>query len=83
MDASTRPACAVPIGGGATFPAGTALQLSVLSGTLPEPRPIAFNPSLRVSGDFTQGWTLVFDDGYGGPAEPDFNDLVILVKPTP
>jgi PKD repeat protein len=73
---------AVPIGGGATFPAGTALQLSVLSGTLGNST-IAFNPSLRISGDFTQGWTLTFDDGYGGPSEPDFNDLVILVKPVP
>ena len=73
---------AVPIGGGATFPAGTALQLSVLSGTLGNST-IAFNPSLRISGDFTQGWTLTFDDGYGGAGEPDFNDLVILVKPTP
>ena len=73
---------AVPIGGGAPFPAGTALQMSVLSGTL-RGSTIAFNPSLRVSGDFAQGWTLTFDDGYGGPGEPDFNDLVILVKPTP
>ncbi len=72
----------VSIGGGALFPAGTALQLSVLSGTL-STSPIAFAPALRVSGDFAQGWTLIFDDGYGGPAEPDFNDLVLLVKATP
>ena len=54
----------------------------MLSGTLPDST-IVFNPALRVSGDFAQGWTLVFDDGYGGPGEPDFNDLVILVKATP
>ena len=72
----------ISIGGGAQFPAGTALQLSVLSGTLPNVA-IAFTPILKVSGDFTQGWTLIFDDGYGGPGEPDFNDLVILVKATP
>jgi PKD repeat protein len=73
---------AIPIGGTTLFPAGTGLQLSVLSGTVPNST-IAFSPTLRVSGDFTQGWTLVFDDGYGGPSEPDFNDLVILVKATP
>jgi len=72
----------VSVGGGTLFPAGTALQLSVLSGTLPTST-IVFSPSLRVSGDFAQGWTLIFDDGYGGPGEPDFNDLVILVKATP
>jgi hypothetical protein len=72
----------VSIGGGAIYPAGTSLQLSVLSGTLPA-APISFAPALRISGDFAQGWTLTFDDGYGGPAEPDFNDMVILVKATP
>jgi len=72
----------VSIGGGTLFPAGTALQLSVLSGTL-STTTIAFPPAIRLSGDFTQGWTLIFDDGYGGPAEPDFNDLVLLVKATP
>jgi PKD domain len=73
---------AVPVAGGTLFPAGTALQLSVLSGTL-STSSIVFGPGLRIAGDFAQGWTLSFDDGYGGPAEPDFNDLVILVKATP
>ena len=72
----------VSVGGGTIYPAGTALQLSVLSGTLPTTT-IAFSPVIRLSGDFAQGWTLTFDDGYGGPGEPDFNDLVILVKATP
>ena len=72
----------VSIGGGALYPAGTAVQLSVLSGTLSN-TPIVFSPALKVTGDFAQGWTLTFDDGYGGPSEPDFNDLVILVKATP
>jgi PKD repeat protein len=72
----------VSIGGGTLFPAGTALQLSVLSGTLPNTA-IAFTPILKVSGDFSQGWTLTFDDGYGGNTEPDFNDLILLVKATP
>ena len=72
----------VSIGGGTTFPAGTALQLSILSGTLPNSS-VSLTPAIRISGDATQGWTLTFDDGFGGPGEPDFNDLVILVKPTP
>ena len=72
----------ISIGGGTLFPAGTSLQLSVLSGTLSYST-IAFNPALRISGDFAQGWTLTFDDGYGGAGEPDFNDMVILVKATP
>lgn len=73
---------AVPINGGALFAAGTALQVSVLAGTLPS-TPLIFTPALRITGDFAQGWTLTFDDGYGGPTEPDFNDLVILLKATP
>ncbi len=73
---------AVSVGGGTLFPAGTALQLSVFSGTLPTST-IAFSPILRIAGDFAQGWTLTYDDGYGGPGEPDFNDLVILIKATP
>lgn len=72
----------VSIGGGTTFPAGTALQLSILSGTLPNSS-VSLSPAIRISGDATQGWTLTFDDGFGGPGEPDFNDLVILIKPTP
>jgi len=72
----------ISIANGQLFPAGTALQMSVLSGTF-SGSTITFPPALKVSGDFAQGWTLTFDDGYGGPAEPDFNDLVILVKATP
>jgi len=72
----------VSIGGGQLFTAGTSLQFTMLSGTL-STSTISFSPNLRISGDFAQGWTLKFDDGYGGPAEPDFNDLVILVKATP
>ena len=40
-------------------------------------------PQLRVTGNFANGWTLEFDDGFVGPGEPDFNDLVITVKATP
>jgi PKD repeat protein len=72
----------VSINGGTKFPAGTALQLSFLSGTLSNST-IVFTPSLRISGDFTQGWTLTFDDGYGGRGEPDYNDMVVVVKATP
>jgi len=53
-----------------------------LSGTLPSTA-LAFAPAIRVTGDFANGWTLTFDDGFGGPGEPDFNDLVILIKATP
>ena len=72
----------VQLGGGTRFAAGTELQVAVLSGTLPAST-LAFTPSIRVSGNFETGWTLTFDDGYGGPGEPDFNDLLILVKATP
>jgi PKD repeat protein len=72
----------VQIQGGTTFAAGTVLQVAVLSGTLPSST-LAFTPAIRLTGDFASGWTLTFDDGYGGPGEPDFNDLVILIKATP
>ena len=36
-----------------------------------------------VTGNFASGWTLSFDDGFVGPGEPDFNDLIITVKATP
>jgi PKD repeat protein len=72
----------VSLGAGTLYPANTQLQFSVLSGTLPTST-IAFNPAIRITGDFASGWTLTFDDGYGGPAEPDFNDVVLFVKATP
>ncbi len=43
----------------------------------------AQDPQLRVTGTFATGWTLEFDDGFVGPNEPDFNDLVIRVVATP
>jgi PKD repeat protein len=72
----------VPVNGGSTFAANTTLEVAVLSGIVPTAS-LAFTPAIRVSGDFASGWTLTFDDGYGGPGEPDFNDLVILIKATP
>ena len=80
--------CVDPIGtvftlnGGAAFPANTQLQIAVVSGTVPATS-LAFQPAIRLTGDFANGWTLTFDDGYGGPGEPDFNDLVIFIKATP
>ena len=80
--------CYVPVGstytlnGGAQFAAGTQLQAAVVSG-LTGTTGLAFPPSIRVSGNFSTGWTLSFDDGAGGPGEPDYDDLVILIKPTP
>jgi hypothetical protein len=67
---------------GATFAAGTVLQVEVRSGTVANSS-LAFTPTIRVAGDFANGWTLTFDDGFGGPGEPDFNDLVILVRAAP
>ncbi|HEX3236145.1 MAG TPA: PKD domain-containing protein [Gemmatimonadales bacterium] len=66
------------LNGGAAFPAGTQLDAEVLTGVAG-----AQNPKLRVTGTFADGWTLEFDDGFVGPGEPDFNDLVITVKATP
>jgi PKD repeat protein len=68
--------------GGAGFAANTQLQFAVFSGTVPSTS-LAFPPSIRVTGDFASGWTLTFDDGFGGPGEPDFNDLVIVIKASP
>jgi PKD repeat protein len=67
---------------GNKFAAGTSIELAVLSG-LSGTTGLVFPPALRVTGDFTQGWTMTFDDGAGGPGEPDFDDLIILIKATP
>ena len=72
----------VMLNGGQRLPANTVLAAEVVSG-LSGTTGLAYPPSIRVTGDFASGWTLVFDDGYGGPGEPDFNDLVILIKATP
>jgi len=68
-----------PINGGNRFAADTVLDVAVLSGV----NDLVSAPAIRVSGNFANGWTLEFDDGAGGPSEPDFNDLVILLKATP
>ena len=72
----------VPLNGGQRFAANTVLAAQVVSG-LSGTTGLAYLPSIRVTGDFANGWTLIFDDGYGGPGEPDFNDLIILIKATP
>ena len=58
------------------------LQVEVRSGTVANSS-LTFTPTIRVAGDFANGWTLTFDDGFGGPGEPDFNDLVILIRAAP
>jgi hypothetical protein len=63
---------------GAAYDQGTQLAAEVLTGVAG-----STNAQLQVTGDFNAGWTLKFDDGFVGPNEPDFNDLVILVKATP
>lgn len=68
-------------GGGAVFAANTELQAAVISG-LSGTTGLATPPAIRLNGDFAAGWTLIFDDGGGGAGEPDFNDLVILIKAT-
>jgi PKD repeat protein len=76
------PGTQISFNGGQVFAAGTTLEVEVLSGTVPNST-LAFPPTIRVTGDFANGWTLTFDDGFGGPGEPDFNDLVILIKAAP
>lgn len=72
------PGSSFPLNSGNAYGAGTELAAEVRSGL-----PGAENPQLRVTGTFTDGWTLEFDDGYVGAGEPDFNDLVITVRATP
>jgi len=75
--------CFTPVGtsfqlnNGAAYDAGTQLAAEVLTGVAG-----ASNAQLQVTGDFASGWTLKFDDGFVGPNEPDFNDLVMTVKAT-
>lgn len=70
------------LNGGNRFAANTVLEAAVLSG-LNGTTGLAFPPAIHVSGDFNAGWTLSFDDGAGGAGEPDFDDLIILIKATP
>jgi PKD repeat protein len=76
------PGTVVSLSGGATLPVGTQLQMEVLSG-LSGTSKLTYPPTIRVTGDFASGWTLTFDDGFGGSGEPDFNDVVVLIKATP
>ena len=75
---SPDPAASHPLNGGATFDAGTELAAEVRSGFTG-----TTSPQLQVTGDYASGWTLSYDDGFVGPGEPDFNDLVISVVATP
>lgn len=75
---SPNPGSSFPLNNGAAYDAGTQLAAEVLTGVTG-----STSAELQVSGDFNNGWTLKFDDGFVGPNEPDFNDLVILVKATP
>jgi PKD repeat protein len=63
---------------GAVFTAGTHLQAEVVSGATNQ----LTSPALHVTGAYPT-WTLSFDDGVGGPGEPDFNDLVMTVTAHP
>jgi PKD repeat protein len=66
------------LNGGAQFDSGTLLQAEVISGASNQ----ITAPSLHVTGAYPT-WTLSFDDGVGGPGEPDFDDLVISVTANP
>jgi PKD repeat protein len=72
------PGSSFSLNGGNAYDAGTQLAAEVLTGVTG-----ATNAQLRVTGTFADGWTLEFDDGFVGPGEPDFNDIVITVKATP
>jgi len=72
------PAASHPLNGGAVFDANTQLAAEVRSGFSG-----TTTPQLQVTGDYASGWTLSYDDGFVGPGEPDFNDLVITVVATP
>jgi PKD repeat protein len=67
-----------PLQGGAVFAKGTQLEAQVISGATNQ----VTAPALHVSGAYPT-WTLAFDDGVGGPGEPDFNDLIITITATP
>jgi PKD repeat protein len=69
---------AFDINGGAAFTAGTKLQAQVISGVNNQ----VTAPALHVTGAYPT-WTLSFDDGVGGPSEPDFDDLVMTVTANP
>lgn len=61
------------------FEANTEIRAQVISGgtTLELP------PAVRVTGTFSTGWTLEFDDGaQSEPPEPDYNDLIIRIEAT-
>jgi PKD repeat protein len=71
------PGTTFPLNNGAAYTTDTELAAEVISGVAGQN-----SAQLRVTGDFTNGWKLEFDDGFVGPGEPDFNDLVITVKAT-
>ena len=75
---SPDPGSSFALNNGAAYDAGTQLAAEVLTGVSG-----ATDAQLKVTGDFASGWTLSFDDGFVGPGEPDFNDLIITVKATP
>jgi PKD repeat protein len=68
-------------GGSPVFQAGTHISAQIISGSLKQKWP----PAIHVTGSFSAGWTLFFDDGEAeaGGAPPDFNDLVLTVNATP
>jgi PKD repeat protein len=72
------PAATFQLDGGTRFAPGTEITAEVISG-LPDQE---FPPTIQVTGAYPN-WELKFDDGRGGPNEPDFDDLVITVTANP
>jgi PKD repeat protein len=66
------------LAGGTVFPAGTHIKAQMVSGAINQQTA----PALHVTGAYPT-WTLAFDDGVGGAAEPDYNDLVISLTAHP
>jgi PKD repeat protein len=63
---------------GTVFPAGTHIKAQMISGAINQ----LTAPALHVTGSYPT-WTLAFDDGVGGPGEPDFNDLTLSITALP
>jgi PKD repeat protein len=79
-DGCYAPAVGTPynLNDGAVFEAGSRLEAQVISGAVNQ----ITAPALHVTGAYPT-WTLSFDDGVGGPDEPDYDDLVITVTANP
>jgi PKD repeat protein len=72
------PGATFQLDNGAVFDVDTEITGQVISG-LPDQE---VEPAIQVTGVFPN-WILKFDDGRGGPGEPDFNDLELTITANP